>query len=74
MATFFGRVDKSQWEHSALFAGFVPVYINNIDTDSPDIVEANWVPRWLLSLAVFLAVNNPIPNNGFMFTHVKRMN
>ncbi len=74
MALFFGRVDKSQWEHSALFANIVPVYINGIDTEYPDITCANGCPEWILSLATWLVCNVPMPYDGFMFTHVRRIN
>lgn len=74
MALFFGRVDKSQWEHSALFANIVPVYINGINTESPDITCANGCPEWILSLATWLVCNVPMPYDGFMFTYVRRIN
>lgn len=74
MAIIFGRVNRDEYEHSALFANVVPVYIKNIDSNSPDVVCANGIPGWALSLAVWLVCHLPMPYDGFMFTHVRRIN
>lgn len=36
MAILFGRVDKSEWEHTGLFANIVPVYMRNLESGEPD--------------------------------------
>lgn len=74
MALIFGRVDKSQYEHSALFANIVPVYIKELDTEAPVVVAANGVPDFILNAVTWIVCNIPMPYDGFMFTHVRRIN
>jgi hypothetical protein len=71
MAVFFGRVNKSEWEHTGLFANIVPVYLRNMDSGEPDVCAANGVPEWFFDLITLLACYMPLPYEGFMFTHVK---
>ncbi|WP_337008818.1 hypothetical protein [Pantoea sp. AS142] len=71
MAIFFGRVNKSEWEHTGLFANIVPVYLRNMESGEPDVCAANGVPEWFFELITLLACCMPLPYEGFMFTHVK---
>jgi len=71
MALLFGRVKKSEWEHTGLFANIVPVYIRDIESGEPEVCAANGVPEWFFDLITFLACYMPLPYEGFMFTHVK---
>lgn len=74
MALIFGRVNKNDWEHHALFANIVPVYtrgIHSVSQDGPQICAANGCPEWILSLVTWLVCNLPMPYDGFMFTHVR---
>ena len=75
MAMFFGRVNKSEWEHQALFANIVPVYTRGINdfVNGPEVCAANGVPEWLLDLATWAVCNMPMPYDGFMFTHVRKI-
>lgn len=75
MAVFFGRVKKSDYDHTALFANIVPVYMrNHLHSDGPEVVEANGVPEWFFDLVNWMVCNLPMPYEGFMFTHVKPIN
>ena len=39
-----------QFTHYGWFAGLVPVYIGNLQSEGPTLVERNWVPEWYFSL------------------------
>ena len=72
MAVFFGRVKKSDYDHTALFANIVPVYMrDHLNSDGPEVVEANGVPEWLFNLVAWMVCNLPMPYDGFMLSHVK---
>ncbi|EAB1500252.1 hypothetical protein K5I76_004373 [Salmonella enterica] len=71
MALLSGRVNKNEWEHTALFANIVPVYAKGMYTASPKIVAANGIPDFILDVVIWICCNIPMPYEGFMFTHVK---
>lgn len=72
MAIFFGRVKKSDFEHTASFANIVPVYMrDSLHHDGPEVVTANGVPDWLFYLVNWLVCSLPMPYEGFMFSRVK---
>ena len=38
----------TKYTHYGLFCGLVPVYVGRPESESPDVVERNWVPAlWL---------------------------
>ena len=45
----------AKYTHSGWFLGLVPVYLGDIDSDTPVVAERNWVPEWYFWLveAVF---------------------
>ena len=72
MAIFFGRVKKTDYEYTGLFANLVPVYMRDqMHSDGPEVVEANGIPAWFFELVNWMVCNLPMPYDGFMFTHVK---
>lgn len=38
------------YTHTGWFAGLVPVYVGDVDTDCPRVVERNGCPKWWFSL------------------------
>ena len=36
----------TRYTHYGWFCGLVPIYMGDIDSDSPLVVERNWVPTW----------------------------
>lgn len=72
MALIFGRVKRSDYDHTGLFANIVPVYMrDHLHSDGPEVVEANGVPTWFFDLVSWMVCHLPMPYEGFMFTHVK---
>ena len=37
---------STKYSHYGWFAGLVPIYLGDIDSDAPVIAERNWVPEW----------------------------
>jgi hypothetical protein len=71
MALIFGRVNKQDYEHQALFANVCPVYFKGIHTEQPNICAANNVPEWFFDLVLWIACNIEMSYEGFMFSHVR---
>lgn len=36
----------TKYTHYGWFLGLVPVYLADIDSEAPVVVERNWVPEW----------------------------
>lgn len=36
----------TKYSHYGWFAGLVPIYMGDVDSDAPVITERNWVPEW----------------------------
>lgn len=36
----------TKYTHYGWFLGLVPVYLADVDSDAPVVVERNWVPEW----------------------------
>jgi len=36
----------TKYSHYGWFAGLVPIYIGDIDSEGPVVIERNWVPEW----------------------------
>lgn len=54
----FNRLTKaeirSNFTHTALYCGIVPVYINMRNSDCPDVAVRNWLPEFLLDIMDFI--------------------
>lgn len=73
MALFFGRVNKSDWDCTALFANVIPCYVKDIESDSPQVCAANGIPEWLFDAVQWIVCNIPMPYDGFMLSHVRKI-
>ena len=40
--------------HRGWFCGLVPVYIGNLDSDTPTLIERNGIPEWWFSFVDWL--------------------
>lgn len=50
--SIFNRLSRSEihqnYTHYGWFAGFIPVYVKNADSDNAEFTERNWVPEWIM--------------------------
>ena len=64
----------TKYTHYGWFLGLVPVYLADVDSDAPVVVERNWVPEWYSWAAEALfglfcwAASLVIPNFEPMFS------
>lgn len=75
MAILFGRVKKTDYEYTALFANIVPVYVRDLNNyhQGPVVAAANGCPEFVFTLVSWIVCNLPMPYDGFMFTKLKKI-
>lgn len=47
-------VIQQQFTHYGWFCGLVPVYLADVESEGPLLVERNWVPEWYFGLVELL--------------------
>lgn len=46
---------RDKYTHYGLFWGCVPVYVNMLNDECPDVATRNWIPEWTLDFVDWLS-------------------